>query len=356
MRLRKIAGIVLSVIVGLAASAKIAGSAGEDDTPANIEKTYTLLSTLCIVPPFCPVSREALDTMQRAIAGDASAEYLFGLTLLTGDGLAKNREAGFAWVARAAEHGDPGAARDIDDRLRNGASVEVDETKIATALQRRAEAGDREAMRALGPMIMRGRGIQKDAAGGLAMLQHAASLGLSGAEADLARLYTMGAPGVPRDRRESLKWYESAARHGDVEAMVALGYLALNSWNSSSERDLNLGFCWLMRAALLDDPQAQEKLSMMFASGETDDHGARLGVDLAGADVWFRLAARSPFHDNSQIRAAIEPNMTTDEIGAAKRLVDGWRPRSFEEIKTLDIPLPPTARGGASAGKCRPMG
>ena len=95
---------------------------------------------------------------------------------------------------------------------------------------------------------------------------------------------------------------------------------------------------------------------MMFAAGDADNHGARLGVDLAQADVWFRLAARSPFHDNSQVRAAIEPNMTTDEIGAAKRLIDGSRPRSFEEIKSLDIPLPTAVRGGASAGKCPPVG
>ncbi len=95
---------------------------------------------------------------------------------------------------------------------------------------------------------------------------------------------------------------------------------------------------------------------MMFAAGDADNHGARLGVDLAQADVWFRLAARSPFHDNSQIRAAIEPNMTTDEIGAAKRLIDGSRPHSFEEIKSLDIPLPTAVRGGASAGKCPPVG
>jgi hypothetical protein len=48
--------------------------------------------------------------------------------------------------------------------------------------------------------------------------------------------------------------------------MVRLGYMSMTTpmrgpWN---ERNLAEGFCWLMRAALLDEPRAQEKLSMMF--------------------------------------------------------------------------------------------
>ena len=353
MRLRIFVGIALAAIVGF--SAKYAGTSGQDDSPANIEKSYRLLATICLAPPLCPISRDTLDQMKGAIAGDAAAEYLLSLSLLTGDGVSEDRQAGLAWLVRAAEHGDPDAARDISDRLRNGEAIEVDESKIAAALQRRVGAGDREAMRALGPMILRGRGVKQDAPGGLALLKRAASLGSAGAETDLANLYLNGAPGVPPDRGESLRWFESSARHGDADAMVTLGYLALNSSKSSGERDLKRSFCWLMRAALLDRPQAQEKLSVMFASGEADDHGARIGVDLVQADLWFRLAARSSFHDNSQIRASIEPNMTTDEMEAAKRGVESWRPRSFAELKALDIALPPAARGGPSPGACSPV-
>ena len=53
-------------------------------------------------------------------------------------------------MARAAEHGEPGAARDVYDRLRNGENVAVDERQIASALQKRVDAGDAEAMRSLG--------------------------------------------------------------------------------------------------------------------------------------------------------------------------------------------------------------
>ena len=67
----------------------------------------------------------------------------------------------------------------------------------------------------------------------------------------------------------------------------------------------------------------------------------------------FRLAARSPFHDNSQIRAMIEPQMTTDQLNEAKRLVEAWQPREAEELKMLEIALP--AAPGAPARLCPAM-
>src|SRR5271163_973299 len=143
---------------------------------------------------------------RRARSEVPAAEDLLGLTLLTGDGLPRDDTAGLAWIARAAEHGDPDAARDISDRLRNGAAIEVDETKIVAALTPRVDAGDVEAMRALGLMIIRGRGAEQNPAKGLGLLKRASTSGSSAGERDLAQLYLLGAPGVAPDRNEALKW------------------------------------------------------------------------------------------------------------------------------------------------------
>jgi TPR repeat protein len=323
--------------------------------PENIEQTYKQMRWLCIVAALCPVSDDVRIVIKRAMDGKPSAEYLLGLTLLTGDGLPRDESGGIAWTVRAAEHGDPDAARDIADRLRNGASIEVDETKVAAALKQAADAGNAEAMRALGPMYIRGRGVKQDSALGLDLMKRAVEKGSTGAANDLSRLYLLGAPGVPASRAESLKWLAVSAGRGNAEAMVTLGYMSMTAPPGvpSSERNLAQAFCWLMRAALLNQPQAQEKLSMMFARGEHDDHGNTVPIDLVQADVWFRLAARSPFHDNSQIRAMIEPQMTTDQINEAKRLVEAWRPRRVEELKTLEIALP--AAPGAPARPCPAM-
>ena len=115
-------------------------------------------------------------------------------------------------------------------------------------------------MRALAPMIIRGRGIRQVRPEGLAMLTRAAEKGSSGAEQDLSQLYLAGAPGVSASRPEALRWLAASAGHGNVDAMVSLGYMSMNTpiGVSSSERNLAEGFCWLMRAALLDQVQRRK--------------------------------------------------------------------------------------------------
>jgi hypothetical protein len=96
--------------------------------------------------------------------------------------------------------------------------------------------------------------------------------------------------------------------------------------------------------------QAQEKLSTIFAAGEKDSRGTEIAIDLVQADLWFRLAARSPYHDNSQIRSMIEPNMTTDQLNETKRLFEAWRPRTAQELRAIAIALP--AANGAAPRNC----
>lgn len=324
-----------------------------DYAPANILKTNKTLGWLCMLNATCPVSAQVRGIISRAIATDRSARYLLGLTLLTGDGLPRDREAGVAWVVMAAEQGEPAAARDIAGRLRNGDRIAADETKIAAALKPDADAGEVEAMRALGPMMIGGRGVTQDPAAGLAMIKRAAGKGSSDAEKDLSQLYLNGAPGVPANRPEAMKWLGTSARHGNADAMLNLGYMSMNTpiGVPSSEANLAEGFCWLMRAAYLDQAQAHEKLSMTFARGEKDARGTAIPVDLVQADFWFRLAARSPYHDNSQIRAMIEPKMTTAQMDEAKRLAETWRPKTVQELKSMTIVLP----GTSPPRNCAPM-
>jgi TPR repeat protein len=321
------------------ASTNLARAANSGDyAPENIEKTNRYLGWICFIQAFCPVKPEVRQAIIKSIFNDRSAQYLLALTLLTGDGLPQDRDAGIVWMVRSAEAGEPDAARDISGRLRNGANIAVDETKVANALKPQAEAGNAEAMRALGPMYIGGRGVKQDQFIGLDLLKRAAAKGSSDAETDLAQLYLHGAPGLNVDVTEAMKWYGVSARHGNVGAMVSLGYMAVNA--GIGTRDLAGGYCWLMRAAMLDDVRAHEKLSSVFMDGEKDNHGNSIAADLVQAELWFRLAARSPFHDNSQIRSMIEPKMTTDQLNEAKRLFDAWKPSTLQDVKTTPIRLP----------------
>lgn len=342
-------------LVALSPLSGAAQAAGGDFAPENIEKTETTYNRICWLRALCPVSDDMRALIRRAIEGKPASEYLLSLKLLVGKELPMDRDAGIAWSARAAEHGDPDAARDIASRLRNGASIKVDETKIANALKPQVDAGNTEAMRALAPMIIRGRGTRQDPAAGLAMLMAAAQKGSSGAEQDLAQLYLNGAPGLPANRPEALRWLTVSAGHGNIDAMTSLGYMSMTSpvGGPYGQRDLSIAYCWLVRAAQLDQKQAQDKLVSIFVNGEKDDRGNVIAVDLMQADVWFRIAARSPFHDNPQYRAAIEPNLTTEQLNEAKRQSDVWQPLKLEDLKLLAIPLPFSS---GTKGNCPPMG
>jgi hypothetical protein len=68
--------------------------------PENIEQTYKQLRWLCVIAALCPVSDDVRIVIKRAMEGKPSAEYLLGLTLLTGDGLPRDQSAGTAWTVR----------------------------------------------------------------------------------------------------------------------------------------------------------------------------------------------------------------------------------------------------------------
>jgi len=364
--------IAIFVALFLAIAAGEARAQQEGDfAPANAEKTLGRLRWVCMIGALCPLSSDSYKTLKQAIAGDRNAQYLWGLTLLTGNGAPSDRPAGMQWIVLAAEQGAPDAAIFLADKQKNGEAIEIDEDKVATALRKQVDAGDVESMRALGPMYIRGRGVARDVNAGIALLRRAAERGSVKAEQDLSDVYLYGAPGVPKNRAEALKWLALSAGHGNIDAMVDVGYMSLTTPidddvmkaatgnprdlidavkrrdNTPFKSDLAQGYCWLARAALMDSAQAQEKLSLMFAYGEHDDRGEVLATDLIEADFWFRLAARNPYHDNSQIRGGIEPKMTSAQLNEAKRRGGEWHARTLPEMKATTITLPAAISGPA---------
>ncbi len=268
-----------------------------------------------------------------------------------GDGFPSDRDAGMQWIAMAAEQGSALAVMFVESRIQNGEHIEYDETKAATALKKDVERGDVDAMRALGPMTIRGRGTAQDPQAGVALLRKAASLGSKEAERELARLYIVGTHGLPSDRAEGLKWYAVAASHGDLDAMQSLGSLWRNAPidDRTFKTDVVLAYCWLVRAAMMDKAAAQYDLALMLSRGEHDDRGA-IPRDLIQADFWFRLGARDPEYDNSQVRGAIEPNMTTAQLDEVKKRLAGWHKFDFAQVKAAKI-----AASADGTRSCPPM-
>jgi hypothetical protein len=94
---------IASAVVAASMLALLPAAAGDGDyAPANILKANGRLGWLCMISVTCPVSDQVRGVITRAIATDRSAQYLLGLTLLTGDGLPRDLDAGILWVVKAA--------------------------------------------------------------------------------------------------------------------------------------------------------------------------------------------------------------------------------------------------------------
>ena len=362
----KLTRIFSVAFAGLALSAGVP-RADSGLGPADAETTLASLRYyMCPLPVLCPLSAANYDTLKRAVAGERGNQMLLGLSLISGDGVPRDRKAGLEWIVRSAEAGLPMAAGYVERGLQNGENIEVDETKVATALKRQADSGDIDSMRVLAPMMIRGRGMAQDPQAGIALILKAAERSTDGeTEYQIAQLYLIGTNGLAPDRAEALKWYARAASRGHVFSMALLGSLweraplmeladqmRAGQWppKRTFEPDIVQSYCWRMRAALMGSALAQYELALMLTQRNSDKRGNVIEPDLVQADYWFRLGARDRQYDNSQVRAAIEPKLTTAQLDQAKKMVAGWRQLDLEQVKATPITVP-----GSDKRACPPM-
>jgi TPR repeat protein len=354
-------GAILAAVLLSAGAARAQSDLGPSDAP----KTLDRMSYLCFLETLCPLRADIYGALKLAVAGQRDNQYLIGLYLMNGDGVPRDRQAGLGWIVKAAEAGSPLAARYVEHELQNGTNLEIDETRMATALRSQADKGDVDSMRALGPMMIRGRGVPQDPKAGIALLLKAAEQSHDGeVEYQVGDLYLIGTNGLQKDHEEAMRWYARSAGRGNVRAMATLGGLWENEPmmdfdkllqagqipKKTFERDVVQSFCWRTRAALLDSALAQYELALMRSRRNTDNHGNVIEPDLVQADFWFRLGARNREYDNSQVRAAIEPKLTTAQLDQVKKMVAEFRKLAFEQMKATPIAVP-----GEAQRSCPPM-
>ena len=338
-----VAGLALTVALAFAGDAR-----AEDYGPLNAAETLRLMPVLCRVLGIgCPISGDAYAALIGAIGGGREAQFKLARLLQRGDGIARDERAATSWFGKAAEQGHVAAALELNHLRREGVAIPADEAKIAAALGLAVERGDLEAMRALAEMQIEGRGLPRNPEQGLGLLRRAVASGSALAAQDLANLYLRGAPGIPKNPAEGFRSMAASARLGNAAAMLELGSLYFN-YPEPAMVDPAEGYRWLMRAALADDPAAQEMLAGVLADGAMAGARTVLAPDLVPADMWLRLAARSPFHDNTSLRRRIEANMTAAQLDEAQTRAAAWQPHPAPDVLAMTIDLP------AAAGAKRP--
>ncbi len=143
-----------------------------------------------------------------------------------------------AAARRGAEHAERLAldAERGPPRGRERSELGEDASPEARDLERRAWAGDAEAMVALGGLLERGEGVRRDAAAALRLYQRAAGDGHTGAMVCAGELLLDGAPGVVEDARQARSWFERAARLGDSQAAMHLSSLDMEKAQADEAR------------------------------------------------------------------------------------------------------------------------
>lgn len=81
------------------------------------------------------------------------------------------------------------------------------------------------------------------------------------AQHTLGRLYFFGAPGVPRNPREGLKWLFKAARQGDEWAQYDFGSICFQA------KQYEIAVPWLLKAADQEHSMARYLLALCYYGG-----------------------------------------------------------------------------------------
>ena len=257
-----------------------------------------------------------------ALAGDSSAQLLFGDRFANGDGVAKDLKEALRWYRLAAEQGNTKAQTNLGLIYSLGTFIE--DPKLPPPP----------------PTTTSFRPVAQDFKEALIWYRLAAEQGYAPAQSNLAEMYSCG-QGVPQNDKESLKWYRAAAEQGEVKAQRTLGKMYYEGLRV--RQDYLEALRWYRLAAEQGEVSVQYDLGVMYEKGQ----GVRR--DYEQAHMWFNLAAANG-HPQAAIRKeSLRPLMTLAQIDVPRlwRIIGNLHPRTSNkrdrchELAELVVESPP---------------
>ncbi len=234
-----------------------------------------------------PDAAKAVEYYGKAANGGVNnARAKYGYMLLNGIGTKQNKVEGETWLRRAALAGDGDAAILVANIYAHPqGELPPSFTEAASWFQLSAEAGNRNAARALAVLHLTGAGLPRNADEAAKWFRIAAELGDTVAQSDLAELQLRGRTN-PRFTEPApvQDWFEAAAEAGDDSAAYNFGVCLAEGVNL--EKDEARAAIWFRKAAdtLADAAYAYGRLLLQ---------GRGVAQDIAGAREWIGRAAAS---------------------------------------------------------------
>jgi TPR repeat protein len=184
----------------------------------------TLLLFLCVAPlvdHFAGAAVSDIPQLQAAAKnGYIPQEIELAAAYFTGSGVTRDAKQAAYWYQKAAESGDPEAAKEIGFFYQAGIGVPIDPLRAVHWYQLAAASGLVSAKVNLGVMYVWGIGLPKNEALAAQLFQEAASRGDGTGASYLGDLYYFGI-GMEQDKAAAERWYEAGAIH-------SLGLLLVN--------------------------------------------------------------------------------------------------------------------------------
>lgn len=165
-------------------------------------------------------------------------------------------------------------------------------------LQQAAKKGNPKAEAQLGEMLLRGDGIAKDEARGVALLEKSARAGQSAAAFRIGMLLANGEGGVVKDPARALAYFRAAAAGGEAEAFFNIG--AAYASARGVKRDYVEALGWLIVARQHGaDARAEKSLRDQIKARpdwitQGEQRAKAIERELAGKKVTELLPAPAP--------------------------------------------------------------
>lgn len=202
--------------------------------------------------------------LEAAQQGDASAQFALGRLYSRGTLGARDFTAAAEWYEKAAELGHVNAQFSLALSYETGRGKARDDVQAARWYRRAAEQGDVRAQFNLGNMAEHGRGMNQSDMQAAEWYRRAGSQGHMEAQLRLARMYEQGR-GVSRSEDAAARWYMSAAESGEPSAQLLVG--ALYEEGRGVDPDPAQALKWYKKAAEQGNAAAQYSLGRLYTNG-----------------------------------------------------------------------------------------
>lgn len=223
-------------------------------------KAFLLFACLSV----CPVHAQDLEA--ESANGDASAQFLLGMTYLDGTRITKNDKMAEKWLLLAAEQGHQQAQYMLASLYTEGKAFKCDYKKAFYWGKILADKGHRLAQYGISVLYENGLGVEKDPVLARRWLESAVALGSPSAIAHLDALDSATQVREISDPARYPEILKKADAGNDATAQYWIGHAYLTG--HGLKKDTDKAWVWLRRSANQGNAFAQYDLSYLYPLGE----------------------------------------------------------------------------------------